>query len=521
MVKIYDTTLRDGAQGEGVSFSLEDKLKIAKKLDALGMHYIEGGWPGSNPKDIGFFQKVRSLRLKNSKIASFGSTRKPHKKAGEDTNLQTLVRAGTDVITVFGKSWLLHVKEVLKTTPEENMEMIRDTIAFLKEKTKEVFYDAEHFFDGFRDDPGYALKTLKAAEEAGADVIVLCDTNGGTMPDEVRAAFREAGKMVKTPLGAHMHNDSDTAVANTIVAVKEGAVQVQGTINGYGERSGNANLCSVIPNLKLKLGIDCVSDRSLAMLTEVSHFVAEIANLVPQVNQPYVGLSAFVHKAGVHADAVQKQSRSYEHIEPEKVGNKRRILVSELSGKSSIVFKAEEFGLDLKKDDKKIGSILKKLKDLEHEGYQFEGAEASFELMVRKIIGQHKKAFNLKGFKVVVEKHDGKMVSEATIRLTVKGKEEHTAALGDGPVNALDNALRKALEQFYPVLKEMHLTDYKVRIINPETATGAKTRVLIESSDDEDTWGTVGVSENIIEASWQALVDSIEYKLMKEEKSSH
>lgn len=515
MVKLYDTTLRDGMQGEGVSFSLDDKLKIAKKLDTLGIHYIEGGWPGSNPKDIKFFQKVKSLRLKNSTIVSFGSTRKPHKKPEDDQNLQMLIRAGADVVTIFGKSWILHVKEVLKTTPEENLKMIADSVSFLKTKVKEIFYDAEHFFDGYKDNHDYALKTLKTSEDAGADVIVLCDTNGGTMPDEIQSIIKEVKKVVKVPLGIHAHNDAEMAVANTIVAVKEGITQIQGTINGYGERCGNANLCSIIPNLKFKLGIDCLPDKSFSMLTEISHYVAEIANLIPQANQPYVGMSAFAHKGGVHIDAIRKYPSSYEHISPEKIGNRRRILVSELSGKSSILYKAEEFGLDLRKDEAKIKKILKKLKALEHKGYQFEGAEGSFELLINKIIGRYKKFFNLKGFRVIVEKRDSKLLSEATIRLTVKGKEEHTAALGDGPVNALDNALRKALEEFYPVLKEMHLTDYKVRILNPETGTKAVTRVLIESSDKKETWGTVGVSENIIEASWQALVDSIEFKLMK------
>jgi len=521
MVKLYDTTLRDGAQGEGVSFSLEDKLKIAKKLDGFGIHYIEGGWPGSNPKDLNFFKKIKSLHLKNAKIVGFGSTRRPHRRTSEDSNLVMLARTGVESSTIFGKSWLLHVREVLKTTAEENLNMIRDSISFLKARMKEVFYDAEHFFDGYKDNPEYALKTLKAAEDAGADVIVLCDTNGGTMPDEVRDIIREVKRIIKTPLGIHAHNDSDMAVANTIIAVKEGVVQVHGTINGYGERCGNANLCSIIPNLVLKLGIDCLPEKSLAMLTEVSHYVAEMANLIPHASQPYVGLSAFAHKGGIHIDAIQKHPMTYEHIAPEKVGNRRRILVSELSGKSSILYKAEEFGLDLPGDDAKIKKILKKLKILEHEGYQFEGAEGSFEVLMRKILGKYKKFFTLSGFRVVVEKIDGKVISEATIRLKVKGKEEHTAALGDGPVNALDNALRKALEEFYPVLKEMHLTDYKVRILNPETGTKAVTRVLIESRDKTDTWGTVGVSENIIEASWQALVDSIEFKLLKEEKSSN
>lgn len=519
MVKLYDTTLRDGAQGEGIAFSMEDKLKIVRKLDMLGVHYIEGGWPGSNPKDINFFKKVKSLKLKSSRIASFGSTRKPHKKTAEDQNLRMLVRTGTDVVTIFGKSWLLHVKEVLRTTAEENLRMIADSVSFLKKKVPEVFYDAEHFFDGYKDDPDYALKTLQAACTAGADTIILCDTNGGSMPHEIKDIVRAVGKKVNTAIGIHAHNDSDVAVANTIAAIKEGAGQAHGTINGYGERCGNANLCSIIANLKLKMGINCIPDSSLKKLTEISHYVAEIANLIPAANQPYMGMSAFAHKGGIHVDAMMKNHFTYEHVQPENVGNHRRILVSELAGKSSILYKAEEFGIDLKKDEAKVKKILKKVKALEHQGYQFEGAEASFELLMNKILGRYKKFFNLAGFSVTVEKRNGNVVSEATIRLKVRGKEEHTAALGDGPVNALDNALRKALEEFYPAVRDMHLTDYKVRILNPETGTKAVTRVLIESSDKKETWGTVGVSENIIEASWQALVDSIEFKLMKSKKS--
>jgi len=518
MVKLYDTTLRDGAQSEGISFSVEDKLKIAKKLDDFGIHYIEGGWPGSNPKDMKFFEKAKSLNLKNSIVTAFGSTRRASKKAEEDPNLLALVKAGTKIVTIFGKSWILHVKDVLKVAPEENLKMIADSVFFLKKNVSEVFYDAEHFFDAYKDNPEYAIATLKASESAGAEMIILCDTNGGTMPNEVQDILRSIKQEIRVPLGIHAHNDGDTAVANSIIAVKEGVVQVQGTINGYGERCGNANLCSIIPNLKIKFGIDCIPGSSLGMLTEVSRYIAEIANMLPQTNQPYVGASAFSHKAGIHVDAVQKQSKSYEHITPEEVGNSRRVLVSELSGKSNILFKAKEFGLDIKKDEKKISTILDKLKKLENEGYQFEGAEASLEVLIKKILGKSKKSFILKSFKVVVEKEGSKMTSEATIRLSVKGKEEHTVAIGDGPVNALDKALRKALEKFYPVLKEVHLTDYKVRILNPESATEAKTRVLIESSDKKGSWSTIGVSGNIIEASWLALVDSIEFKLMKDGK---
>jgi len=515
MVRIYDTTLRDGSQSEYISFSLEDKLRIAKKLDELGVHYIEGGWPGSNPKDVEFFRKVKNMRFK-SKIVAFGSTRKAENKVEKDKNIKTMLKAGTSTVCVFGKSWDLHVREALGISLGKNLELIEDSISYLKSKGKEVIYDAEHFFDAYKRNADYAIQTLKVAQKAGADVIVLCDTNGGAMPYEVQETFAEVKKKMSIPLGIHAHNDADTAVANTIVAVKMGAQQVQGTINGYGERCGNANLCSIIPNLKLKLGIDCLDSRQLKKLTEVSRFVSEIANLSHRNNMPYVGSSAFAHKGGIHVSAVQKNPETYEHVAPELIGNRRRILISELAGRSSILTKAEEYGFDLKKDTSQTQKILKLLKELENQGYQFEGAEASFELLMKKALGTYRSFFELDGFRVIVDTRGNELIAEATVKVRVDGKEEHTAAEGNGPVNALDNALRKALEKFYPVLKEMCLTDYKVRVLDTREGTAAKVRVLIQSSDDKSSWGTVGVSENIIEASLIALTDGIQYKLMKE-----
>ena len=517
-IKLYDTTLRDGSQREGISFSVEDKIKIAKQLDELGVHYIEGGWPGSNPKDILFFKKIKKVGLRNAQIVAFGSTRHMRKKVREDLNIKSLLAADTQGIAIFGKSWNLHVKYALKATLEENLKMIYDSVRYLKMKEKEVIYDAEHFFDGYKDSPEYALKTLKEAECAGADNITLCDTNGGTMPDEIERIVKEVKKQIKCPLGIHTHNDSDMAVANSVIAVKNGCMLVQGTINGYGERCGNANLCSIIPALKIKMGIDCMSDEQMQRLTEISRYVSEVANIIPQDHQPYVGNSAFTHKGGVHVSAVERDTRTYEHIKPEQVGNKRRILISELSGKSSVLFKAKELNVDFSKDSKIVGNLLKIVKELEHQGYQFEGAEGSFDLLMRKTAHKYRKFFELEGFRVTVEKDKfGKLSSEATIKVKVGKSLEYTASEGDGPVNALDNALRKALEKFYPELKEMALTDFKVRVINAESGTGAKVRVLIESQDKYGAWSTIGVSENIIEASWQALVDSVEYKLLKEE----
>ncbi|MDD5774031.1 MAG: citramalate synthase [bacterium] len=523
-LKIYDTTLRDGAQGEGVSFSLEDKLRIVKKLDEFGIHYIECGWPGSNPKDEIFFQEVKKIKLSHAKICAFGSTRKPDSKTSEDANVQALLSAGIEVITIFGKSWDFHVKKALETTLEENLKMIYETVSFLKSKRKEVIYDAEHFFDGYKANKDYALKTLEKAHEAGADCLCLCDTNGGTLPWEIEEIIGGVKACFpKISLGIHTHNDNDLAVANSLVAVKCGVNMVQGTINGYGERCGNANLCSIIPNLQLKLQINYLTERRLQMLTEVSRFISELANLPHRENQPYVGKSAFTHKGGIHISAVRKHESTYEHIDPLLVGNARRILVSELSGQSTILSKAGDYGLDFTKNDPQVKEILKNVKKLEQMGYQFEGAEGSFELLVKKATGKYKKFFDLESFRVLVEKRGIKdIISEAVVKVMVNGERNYTVAEGDGPVNALDNALRGILEDFYPQLKEMKLLDYKVRVLTEGVGTIAKVRVLIESGDHEDTWGTVGVSENIIEASWQALVDSFEYKLLKDfEKKLH
>jgi len=517
-VRLYDTTLRDGAQGSGVSFSLEDKLKIAQKLDDMGIHYIEGGYPGSNPKDINFFREVKKINFKLSKIAAFTSTRKAGTKASQDTILKRALQTDTPVITVFGKSWKLHVKDVLKTTSKENLQMIEDSVVYFKSKNKEVIYDAEHFFDGYKDDKEYALKTLKAAVSGGADCLVLCDTNGGTLPFEIDSIIGEVKKVVNTPLGIHAHNDAGTAVANSLAAVRKGITHIQGTINGLGERCGNADLLGIIPNLQLKMGISCLKGEKLGQLTQLSLYVNELANLVPQNNQPFVGSSAFAHKGGMHVDAVKKNPLSFEHIKPEIVGNRREIVASELSGKSTIIFKAKEFGLALSKDSEAVALLLDKLKNLENQGYHFEAADASLELLMKRIIGGHKKFFTMEGFSIYVGERKNRLFSEATIQVKVAGEQEHTAAEGDGPVDALANALKKALLRFYPTLAEMELIDYKVRIVNPEAGTAAKTRVLIQFHDHKRYWSTIGVSVNILEASWQALTDSIEYKLLKDEE---
>ena len=481
-IELYDTTLRDGAQSEGISFSVSDKLKICGKLDELGIHFIEGGWPGTNPKDMEFFKTAKSLRLKNSKLVAFGSTQYAKTKASQDKVLKGLLAADTKYITIFGKSWDLHVREILKVDLEENLRMIRDSVRFLKSKGRSVFYDAEHFFDGYKNNKEYALKTLKAAEEAGSDRIVLCDTNGGTITSRVFEVIEEVKGLVRTPLGMHAHNDGEMAVANSIAAVQAGCIQVQGTINGYGERCGNANLISIIGNLKLKLGLPCVSDLALRELTEVARFVAEICNVRLEDNQPFVGASAFAHKAGVHVNAILKNPKSYEHVDPHTIGNHRRLLISELSGKSMILKKAEELDLDLGKGSEKPKKILKVLQDLEHKGYHFESAEASLELLIKRVLKKFNDFFDLEDFRVIIEKRKGgKMSSEATIKLRVGKELEHTASLGDGPVNALDSALRKALKKFYPNLDQMHLTDYKVRVLDEKEGTAAKVRVLIQS----------------------------------------
>jgi 2-isopropylmalate synthase len=516
-VEIYDTTLRDGAQAEDVSFSVEDKLRIVQKLDELGVHYIEGGWPGANPKDVEFFKEVRHLELKESTVVAFGSTRKASQRAERDPNLQGLLTAGTPVITIFGKSWDFHVSEALGVSLKKNLEMISDSVAYLKSKGRRIFYDAEHFFDGFKANPDYAMKTLRMAHRAGADCLILCDTNGGTMSWDLREIFAVVAQEFSTPLGIHAHNDADMAVANSITAVQMGAVQVQGTINGFGERCGNANLCSIIPNLKLKMKVDCLTDLQLRRLKEVSRFVSEIANLAANKHQPYVGESAFAHKGGIHVHAVRKRPDTYEHVHPDLVGNRQRILISDYSGKSNLLQKASEYRIRISEKNPTLQRLLETLKELESQGYQFEGAEGSFELLMKKAMGTHRRFFDLIGFRVIVEKrkeHE-QPISEATIIVKVGGETEHTAAVGNGPVNALDNALRKALEKFYPQLKEVQLLDYKVRVLAAQSGTSAKVRVLIESGDRTRKWGTVGVSENIIEASWQALVDSIEYKLLK------
>ncbi len=516
-IKIYDTTLRDGSQAEDISFSLEDKLRIAHKLDDLGIHYIEGGWPASNPKDRAFFQKIKFENFENSIITAFGSTRKAGNKVENDPNIKSLLESKTKVVTIFGKTWDLHVLDALKISLEENLALIYDSVSFLKNDFEEVIFDAEHFFDGYKNNKDYALKAIKAAAEAKCDIIVLCDTNGGTMPHELEPIFKETSKIINTPFGIHTHNDSEMAVANSIIAIKLGATEVQGTINGFGERCGNANLCSIIPNIKLKLKMDCISDDQLKKLWSVSRFVNEIANMKHWNHQPYVGKSAFAHKGGIHVDAVQKSRQAYEHIVPELVGNHQRVLVSDLSGKSNILYKAEEYGINLDSKDQAVQKILSELKKLENNGFQFEGAEGSFELLMKNAVGKRKKFFDLKGFRVIIEKRkeNEQPISEATIKIVVDGHLEIMAAEGNGPVNALDNALRKALLRFYPELKDMELFDFKVRILDGKSGTEAKTRVLIESGDYDSKWETVGVSSNIIEASWQALVDSVDYKLHK------
>ncbi|HJQ31934.1 MAG TPA: citramalate synthase [Pyrinomonadaceae bacterium] len=514
-VEIYDTTLRDGAQGEGVNFSAEDKCRIAEHLDALGFDYVEGGWPGSNPRDVEFFERARSLKLSHARLAAFGATRRRGETCETDQSIQALLRAETPVVTVFGKSWVLHVSEALRLSREENLEIIADTVSYLAARVPLVVYDAEHFFDGYADDPEYALATLRAAAEGGPARVVLCDTNGGSLPETVARATREAARHVAVPLGVHCHNDGELAVANTLAAVEAGAVHVQGTVNGYGERCGNANLCSVVPNLELKLGRETGVGRArLPRLRATARFVSEIANVALAPSAPFVGESAFAHKGGVHVSAVEREPRTYEHVPPESVGNRRRILVSDLAGRSNLLAKARELGLALPEERR----VLEELKRLEHGGYEFEAAEASFELLVRRMDGAHRPFFELLGFRVIDEHRGSEMpLSEATVRVRVGGHVEHTAASGTGPVNALDHALRRALEKFYPVLADVRLIDYKVRVLTGRlSGTASLVRVLITSGDGEGSWGTVGVSSNIVEASWRALVDSVEYKLLKE-----
>jgi len=515
---LYDTTLRDGVQREGLCFSVDDKLKITQLLDRLGIAYIEGGWPGSNPKDAAFFERVLELRLNKAVVTAFGATRRAEVAVEEDPNMQALIAANTQAVAVFGKSWPLHVVRVLNTTPEENLRMIADSVTYLKAMDKEVIYDAEHFFDGYQADAGYALETLAVAADAGADVVVLCDTNGGSLPSTVAAATERARQVVLVPLGIHAHNDGDLAVANTLTAVEEGALHVQGSINGYGERCGNANLCSIIPALKLKMGHDCISDEQLRFLGEVAHTVSELANLRLDPYLPYVGYSAFAHKGGMHVNALVKCEQSYQHVDPKVVGNRKRVVVSELSGKSNIVYKANEFGLDLENGTDETNRILAHIKDLESRGFQFEGAEGSVELLIRRAKSGYRLPFELLDFHVLVrERPDGGMTAEAAVKVRVDSQILHTVADGNGPVNALDAAVRKALLPLYSCLAEVRLTDYKVRILDSEAGTAAQTRVLLTSTNGHRSWNTVGCSANIIEASWTALADALEYGLLAAE----
>lgn len=514
-VEIYDTTLRDGSQGEGVNFSVADKLRIAERLDAFGIHYIEGGWPGSNPKDIEFFALAKKKKWKGARLAAFGSTRRKNVAVESDEQVRLLLEAETPVVTIFGKTWLLHVQKVLNTTPEENLAMIGDTVRFLKDHHKFVIYDAEHAFDGFKGDPDYGLATGLAAEKAGADLIVLCDTNGGCLPDEIgRITTAMLGKL-NVRVGIHTHNDIGVGVANALAAIEAGATHVQGTINGYGERTGNCNLTSVIPNLALKMKKRCVPETSLAKLKDLSQFVDEIANLRHDPRQPWVGVTAFAHKGGMHVNAVQKVARSFEHVDPAAVGNSRRILVSDLAGRSNIMMKAHELGFRIGNDAAELKKILGRIKELEHLGYEFEAAEGSLALLIRKVLKHEEPPFVVEGYHVSMRRDGPDSICQAVVKVRVGKGITHTVAEGDGPVNALDSALRGALVKFYPRVKKLKLTDYKVRILDSADGTASKTRVLIESTDGKEEWGTVGASSNIIEASLQALVDGMEYWLMK------
>lgn len=515
-VDILDSTLRDGAQAEGISFSVADKLKIVKALDELGVAYIEAGNPGSNPKDIEFFEKIRTVKLKNSMLAAFGSTRRRGIKVEEDNNIQSLIGAGTPAVVIFGKAWDFHVTEIIKTSLEENLEMVKETIEYFKNRGKEVIFDAEHFFDGYKANPDYSLDVLKAAVDGGAQCVVLCDTNGGGFPTEIYEVVKRVKETFKVKIGIHCHNDSGMAVANSIMAVEAGAEHVQGTYIGYGERCGNANLSTIIPNLQLKKNISCIPADNLKNITYTARRIAEISNMSLYKREPYVGSSAFAHKGGMHIDGVCKASQSFEHVSPESVGNKRRILMSEVSGRNTILDKIREINPNINKDSKETEAIIARLKELEHQGYQFEGAESTFELIIRKELGKYQPFFKLEKFKLMTEQPIKGHSASALIKVNVDGESEITAAEGDGPVHALDKALRKALEVFYPELSHVYLTDFKVRVIDSEMATAAKVRVLIESTDEESSWTTVGVSTDIIEASWIALVDSIEYKLLKE-----
>ncbi len=517
-IVIYDALLREGPQTRGITLSVQDKLRLARILDELGVHYIEGGWPGANPKDDVFFQEVKKIKFHNSKVAVFGMTRRAKNRASKDPGLLGLIKSGVSTATLFGKSWDFHVDHTLKVSREENLEIIYDSLKFLKPRFEKVFYDAEHFFDGYKSNPDYALRCLEAALKGGADCLVLCDTNGGALPEEVRSATSAAQrKFPGSELGIHCHNDGDLGVANSLAAVSAGVTQVQGCLNGYGERCGNANLTSLIPALALKAKLDFVRPLHLEKLTESSRQVDEICNMHPRENAPYVSKSAFTHKAGVHISAVRKATKSYEHIDPAAVGNDRNILMSDQAGLAVLHHKALDKRIHLKKGAPEARAVIDRIKKLENEGYQFEEAEASFEILLKKALGHHHHFFDLVGFRVIDENRgDGKLISEATIKLKVNGILENTVGEGDGPVNALDQALRKALVKFYPSLGKVRLTDFKVRVLDAKEGTAAKVRVLIESGDEKNSWNTVGVSENIIEASWEALVDSIDYKLLKD-----
>lgn len=513
-VTIYDTTLRDGTQGTGISFSTLDKIRVAEKLDDFGVHYIEGGWPGSNPKDAAFFQEAAKRTWKNAKITAFGMTRRGRMKVEDDPQVQMLLDAQTPAVTVVGKTWSLHVTEVFQVSLEENLAMIADTVAYLKKHGREVLYDAEHFFDSFREDPEYSLRTVQAAQDAGADLIVLCETNGGALPEFVEEVTRKVIAHLGRPVGIHTHNDGGVGVANALAAVRTGACQVQGTINGYGERVGNCNLTTIMPSLQIKMGIPLGLD--LTRLRELSFFVDELANVPHDIRAPYVGLAAFTHKGGLHVHAVQKLARTYEHVDPSLVGNERVITISDMSGQSNVLIKAESMGLPLAKGSPEVQKVLAEVKRLESEGYEFEAAEASFELLIRRMLGQETRCFELLEFHTTHRYRSGMSAetNEATVKLRVNGRAEYTVDEGDGPVNALDNALRKALLPHFPQIASMRLEDYKVRIIDGGSGTAAKTRVLIVSTDGARAWGTVGVSTNVIDASWQALVDSMEFFLL-------
>ena len=515
-IALYDTTLRDGTQGEKIALSAEDKLRIVRKLDEFEIPYVEGGWPGSNPKDVRFFKMARKIPFQATRLTAFGSTRRPQTKAEDDRNIKALLRTEVETVAVFGKSWDLHASKILGASLEENLAMIEDTISYLKKQDRLVVYDAEHFFDGYKHNPAYALRTIKAAVKGGADTVVLCDTNGGTLPHDISAAMKKVMAQITVPVGIHAHDDCGLALANAITAVRAGATMVQGTINGYGERCGNTDLISAIGNLQLKMGYTCIRADKLKRLTELSRYVSEVANVPPLNQRPFVGKSAFAHKGGVHVSAILKDPAAYEHIEPEAVGNRRRVLVSDLSGKSTIAYKAREMEIKAEGNGYDSEKIVDEIKKLEDQGYQFDAAEGSLELLIKKVTGQFVEPFKLESFRVIIEKNrSGPSTAQATIKISVGEDYEITAAEGDGPVNALDNALRKALTKFFPQIEEMGLVDFKVRVIDGSGGTAAKVRVQIESRDPREIWSTIGVSENVIEASWQALVDSVQYKLSK------